>query len=109
MVQKSLQSIVLGILLRVVLLCLTAVAAFYTSPIALNFLENVLGYQAPDFFDYSLDDILDSFILSFVFLIGVFFVSLCKKIDYALVGIFFILMLFVFYGYSALIYIGIIA
>jgi len=90
MVQKRSTSIVFGVLLRVVLLAVVSVAAFYTSPNVLDMLNNYFGYRTPGGF-FTLADIFVSLDLALVFWSGIFFGVLGRKIDYILIGLFVIL------------------
>ncbi len=77
--------IVGGILLRIILLCIVSVLAYYSIPFFLNILEKYLGYTTPSgFFGFTLSDGFVSLDLGLLFWGSLIFGALGKKTDYLL-------------------------
>ena len=106
MVQKHSALIIFWrILLRIIFLIVVFLIAGYESQFAFSVLQDYLGYQTPDiFWGGGLVDSFISFELSFIFLSGILFGALGRKIDYLLNAIFIIYGLWDYNGTSTVTY-----
>jgi hypothetical protein len=113
MVQKS-RAPVIGkqIILRVILFLAVLVVGFYNGQPFVIFLTENLHFKEPvsQFFGAfeGFQTWMAALTLSYTLWLGIVFGSLGKRADYAVIGIFFIFALYLFYGQSSQMYFGLI-